>query len=62
VDDDNVTEDQCKVCARWPKALREAMRFAILDLPLDEPVCLRCCDALAENRRWFQLPQAPMKH
>jgi len=41
VDDDNVTEDQCPGAGPWPSALRPTMRFAILDLPLDEPVCLR---------------------
>jgi len=38
------------------------MRFAILALPLREPVCLKCWEALAENCGWFQQPEAPTKH
>jgi hypothetical protein len=52
-------DDLCVICARWPAALREAMRFAILELPMDDPVCDLCLEALAENCGWFREPEAP---
>jgi hypothetical protein len=57
---DNVPEDQCSVCSHLPKLTREAFRLTIAELPLGEPVCELCWEALAKNCGWVQPP--PAKH
>jgi hypothetical protein len=47
--EDNIPDDQCSVCGHLPKLTREAMRLMIDSLPLREPVCDLCWEALAEN-------------
>ena len=37
-----MSEDDCPICAKWPPALRPAMRRAIVRLPLEEPISI--CD------------------
>ena len=32
----------CAICGQWPRALREAMRRAIHELPLSKQVCDKC--------------------
>jgi hypothetical protein len=51
---DNIPEDQCSICGHLPVATRDAHRLTISELPVKEPVCDRCWEALAENCGWFQ--------
>jgi hypothetical protein len=39
----------CICCARWPPALRAAMRQAILRIPFTGPVCDDCLVAFMTN-------------
>ena len=47
--DNDVREDDCALCARWPSGLRPAMREAIDSVPLAKPVCDRCEEAFWTN-------------
>ena len=53
------SETECVSCGRVPKRSREAHRLTIECLPLHEPVCLKCWEALGENFGWFK-PQTTM--
>ena len=54
---DNIPEDQCVICGHWPERDREAMRrLTISSLPVREPVCDKCWEALAVNCGWIKLP------
>ena len=55
--DDAPSEDDCICCARWPPALRAAMRQAILRIPFTGPVCDDCLVAFMTNV-WVASKQA----
>ena len=42
----NPNEDSCAVCSKWPRALRPAMRQAIVRLPLEEEPITICDECL----------------
>jgi hypothetical protein len=54
-----VPEDRCIVCGHLHALTREAYRLTIEELPLDEPVCFKCWEALGESCGWFS-PRATM--
>jgi hypothetical protein len=35
----------CAICSQWPRALREAMRRVIDELPLSKQICDKCLRA-----------------
>ena len=47
--DDDVREEDCALCARWPAGLRPAMREAIDSVPLAKAVCDACQEAFWAN-------------
>jgi hypothetical protein len=47
------SEDQCVICGHLHWLTREAYRLTIEELPLDEPVCFKCWDALGVNLGWW---------
>jgi hypothetical protein len=47
--DDDVREEDCALCAQWPAGLRPMLRVAIDEVPLAKPVCDRCEEAFWVN-------------
>jgi hypothetical protein len=47
--DDDVREDDCALCARWPAGLRPTMRESIDTVTLAKPVCDHCLEAFWAN-------------
>ena len=43
------SEAQCPVCSKWPPQERKSKRQELDEIPLREPICVRCFVAFWKN-------------